>query len=72
MAQLFANGIGAALAGVVVNAAGLAGATSTQGIATAAAWLFWSFALLTALGIPLALRVARGPAAAQLTPKPAE
>lgn len=62
MAQVFASGIGAAIGGVVVNAAGLPEATSVAGIESAARWLFVVFAVIAAAGIPLALRVARPPA----------
>ncbi|MDR3473854.1 MAG: MFS transporter [Devosia sp.] len=60
MAQLFASGLGAAIGGVTVNAAGLPQATDPAGIAVAALWLFVVFATLTAIGIPLAFRVAGG------------
>ena len=62
MAQLFASGFGAAIGGVVVNAAGLPEATDAVGIETVARWLFGVFAVIAALGFPLALRVARRPA----------
>lgn len=58
MVQLFASGIGAAIGGVVVNAANLPLATDITGVETAARWLYWTFAALTALAIPLAWRVA--------------
>ena len=60
MVQLFASGLGAAIAGVTVNAAGLPQATDPGSIAVAALWLFVVFAALTAIGIPLAFRVAGG------------
>jgi hypothetical protein len=63
MVQLFASGLGAAIAGVVVNAAGLPLATDAAGVAVAARWLFVVFAAICALGIPFALSVARRGAA---------
>jgi MFS family permease len=59
MVQLFASGVGAAIGGVVVNAAGLPVATDAQGVAHAARWLFIAFAAISALGFPFALAVAR-------------
>lgn len=59
MVQLFASGLGAAIAGVVVNAAGLPTATDAAGVAVAARWLFIVFAAICALGVPFALSVAR-------------
>jgi MFS family permease len=70
MVQLFASGAGAAIGGVVVNAAGLPQATDTAGLEHAAHWLYWAFAALTALIIPLALRaIGTTP---RLAPQPAE
>ena len=59
MVQLFASGAGAAIGGVIVNAAGLPLATEIGGVEQAARWLYWSFALITALAIPLSWRVIR-------------
>ena len=58
MTQLFAGGLGAAIAGVAVNAAGLPQATNTAGVAIAATSLYVVFALIAAIGIPLGLRIA--------------
>jgi len=70
MVQLFASGIGAAIGGVVVNAAGLPLATDAAGAETAARWLYLVFAAITALAIPFAWRVTR--TTPQLRLKPAE
>lgn len=70
MVQLFASGVGAAIGGVVVNAAGLPLATDHAGFATAASWLYWVFAALSALAIPFAWRVTR--TAPHLRVRPAE
>jgi MFS family permease len=70
MVQLFASGIGAAIGGVVVNAANLPLATDIGGVETAARWLYWVFAGLTALAIPLARRVVR--TTPRLMARPAE
>jgi MFS family permease len=58
MTQLFASGLGAAIGGVAVNAAGLPQASDAGGIGFAAVCLYLVFAVLTVLGIPLALRIA--------------
>ncbi|HZY69223.1 MAG TPA: MFS transporter, partial [Devosia sp.] len=60
MVQLFASGLGAAIGGVVMNAAGLAQATDMADVEHAARWLFIVFAGISAAGIPFALLVARG------------
>ena len=59
MVQLFANGFGAALAGTIVNAAGLASADLTAGTISAAHWLFGSFAVVPLLALPLVLLITR-------------
>lgn len=64
MVQLFASGIGAAIGGVIVNAAGLPRATDLAGIEASARWLYWIFVAITALAIPFAWRVVR------TTPRP--
>lgn len=59
MVQLFASGFGAAVAGVIVNAAGLA---SNEGVAAniaAANWLYGLFALVPLIAIPVLWSVAR-------------
>ncbi len=58
MTQLFASGLGAALGGVVVNAAGLPAATTPAATSHAAIWLFAAFAVISALAVPFALRAA--------------
>jgi hypothetical protein len=59
MVQQFASGLGAAMAGVIVNAAGLA---SGQGIAatiSAANWLFGLFIVFPLLAIPIVWGIVR-------------
>ena len=59
MVQLFASGLGAALAGVIVNGAGLA---ASPGLATtigAAHWLFGLFALVPLLALPVVWALVR-------------
>jgi MFS family permease len=56
--QLFATAVGAALAGMVANLAGLNDATGMQGTANAARWLFALFALAPLLAIATAWRAA--------------
>jgi MFS family permease len=60
MVQLFASGLGAAIGGFTMNAAGLPTATTAEGLSHAAFWLFAIFALIAAAGVPLALRATRG------------
>lgn len=59
MVQLFASGLGAAVGGVIVNAAGLPHAASPTEVAVSAQWLYGGFAVIAALGIPFAVRVGR-------------
>ncbi|MBN9303625.1 MAG: hypothetical protein BGO82_14745 [Devosia sp. 67-54] len=59
MVQLFASGLGAAIGGVAVNAAGLPTATTTADVEGAARTLFLVFAAIIAIGIPIALVVSR-------------
>jgi MFS family permease len=66
MVQLFSGGLGAALAGVVVNATGL----TTGQPANAAAWLFGSFAMLPLVLVPIMSAMVRREAAIR-GPKPA-
>jgi hypothetical protein len=70
--QLFAVSLGAALSGVIVNAAGLASGTSSPVAARAGAWLFGAFlaAPLAALLIATRLRPATRPVAAPAGPAP--
>lgn len=57
--QLFATALGAALAGMVANVAGLTDPGGVAGTASAARWLFGVFAFAPILGILTALRVVR-------------
>jgi hypothetical protein len=65
--QLFAVSLGAALSGVIANAAGLASGASAPVAALAGVWLFGAFpgAPLTALLIGARLRPARRPSGAR-------
>ncbi|MEK1867666.1 MAG: MFS transporter [Ensifer adhaerens] len=56
--QLFAAALGAALAGLTANLAGIE-TPSTEGVAMATRWLFWLFALMPALAVLTAGRVWR-------------
>ena len=58
MVQLFASGFGAAIAGVIVNAAGLAGG-SVAGTISAANWLYALFAVAPLIAIPPLWSIAR-------------
>ncbi|MGY2202290.1 MFS transporter [Pseudomonas gingeri] len=58
--QLFAMALGAALAGVIANMAGINEVTSTEGTASAARWLFAVFTLAPLLAIVTAVRSTRG------------
>ncbi len=57
--QLFATALGAALAGMVANMAGLTDPGGVPGTSATALWLFAAFALAPALGLLSAARVAR-------------
>nr|WP_314359001.1 MFS transporter [uncultured Achromobacter sp.] len=57
--QLYAAAVTAALAGVVVNSAGLADPGGVEGARHAAGWLFAAFALMPALALILLPRVTR-------------
>jgi MFS family permease len=59
MVQLFASGLGAAIGGVAVNAAGLPHAQTIPDVEAAAHTLFFVFALIIAIGIPIAMVVSR-------------
>ncbi|UVJ43132.1 MFS transporter [Pseudomonas sp. LS1212] len=56
--QLFATAVGAALAGMIANLAGLNDPAGLEGTANAARWLFAAFALAPLLAILTALRAA--------------
>jgi MFS family permease len=69
--QLFAAALGAALAGMVANLAGLSEPGGVAGTASAARWLFAVFALCPLLCLPIARRLARGAVrGASLSPGP--
>jgi MFS family permease len=73
MVQLFASGFGAAVAGVIVNAAGLAASESVPVTISAAGWLYWLFALAPLIAIPVIWGIARnGRAGAPVVEQPAE
>lgn len=57
--QLFATALGAALAGMVANLAGLTDPGGIAGMASAAGWLFGVFALAPIFAVFTALRVIR-------------
>ena len=59
MVQLFAAGLGAAIGGVTVNAAGLPFAATPAEVAYVAQVLFGVFAVIAAIGIPIAVMVTR-------------
>jgi MFS family permease len=59
MVQLFASGLGAAIGGVAVNAAGLPSADAPPEVAFVAQVLFLVFAALAVLAIPVAVMVTR-------------
>jgi MFS family permease len=59
MVQLFASGFGAAVAGVIVNAAGLASKDGVDGVIAASNWLYWLFALAPLLALPVIWSIAR-------------
>jgi MFS family permease len=58
--QLFATALGAALAGMVANGAGLTDPGGIAGTANAAVWLFGLFAFAPILAVFTAVRVVRG------------
>lgn len=53
MVQLFASGLGAAIAGVIVNAAGLASHPSVDATIAASNWLFGLFVVVPLSAIPI-------------------
>lgn len=57
--QLFAMALGAALAGVISNVAGINDATGNAGIANAAQWLFTLFIVAPVWGLVMARRATR-------------
>lgn len=71
--QLFASALGAALAGMIANLAGLTSPGGVAGTASAAFWLFAILAAAPAAAALVALRSARlAPAAGALVVRPAE
>ncbi len=67
--QLFATGMGAAVAGFVVNIAGLAGNGSA---AIPANWLYGLWIVLPLLALPLVIAIARRETSPAALPQPAE
>jgi MFS family permease len=59
MVQLFAAGLGAAVAGVIVNGAGIAAKPGVSTTSTAALWLYGLFILVPVAAIPIAWRLVR-------------
>jgi hypothetical protein len=55
--QLYGMAVGASIAGLVVNAAGISTPGGAAGAQSAAAWLFFSFALAPAMAMLLARRI---------------
>lgn len=70
MVQLFGSGLGAAVGGVIVNFAGLSGATDIDDRLAPASWLFGLFALVPLAALPLAWSLRRKEAA-QAVPRAA-
>lgn len=70
MVQLLAAGLGAAVAGVVVNAGGLA-AGGAAAVTSAAAWLYGVFIVVPLIGIPIVLSIVRNDGPVPI-PQPAE
>lgn len=60
MVQLFAAGLGAAVAGVIVNAAGLASGNSVATALEAANWLYGLFIAVPLAAVPIVLALVRG------------
>ncbi|MDC9825513.1 MFS transporter [Devosia sp. ZB163] len=60
MVQLFASGLGAAVAGVIVNSAGLASAHTTVTTISASNWLYGLFLLVPLATIPIVWSIVRG------------
>lgn len=59
MVQLFASGLGAAIAGVIVNAAGLSSERTLSATLGAANWLYGLFILVPLVALPVAWAVVR-------------
>ena len=59
MVQQFAGGLGAAIAGVIVNAAGLASGQSVATAMAAANWLYGLFILFPLLALPIIVGIVR-------------
>lgn len=72
MVQLFAAGLGAAVAGVIVNAAGLASGQTTSATVNASNWLYGLFVLVPLVTIPIVWSVVRNERLAAAEVQPAE
>jgi MFS family permease len=57
--QLFASGLGAAIAGLIVNAAGLSSEPTLLATIAAANWLYGLFILVPLVALPVAWRIVR-------------
>jgi predicted MFS family arabinose efflux permease len=68
--QLFATAAGAALAGMIVNLAGLTDPGGIAGAANAAAWLFILFAGIALAALPYSAAVARNAAKVDAAERP--
>lgn len=68
--QLFASGLGAALGGLIVNFAGLAGASPTP--VAAANWLYGLFIIVAIAAVPIGFSIAKTEARIAAVPQPAE
>ena len=71
MVQLFASGLGAAVAGVIVNGAGLAAGDTALNNLNAANWLYGLFIVVPLAALPIVWAIVRGERAA-LVEQPAE
>jgi hypothetical protein len=59
MVRLFASGLGAAIAGVIVNAAGLSSERTLRATLAAANWLYGLFILVPLVALPVAWTIVR-------------
>ena len=59
MVQLFASGLGAAVAGVIVNAAGLASVHTIATTINAANWLYGLFIVVPLVTVPIVWSIVR-------------
>ncbi len=72
MVQLFAAGLGAAVAGVIVNAAGLASDQSVAATIRASNWLYGLFLLVPLVTIPIIWSIVRSERLTAAASQPAE